>query len=247
MLQAAIHSRQLHYTAPDGTTLRGHFAIPKEVKAPLAGIVVCPEWWGLTEYPKNRAEQLAALGYAALAIDVYGEGKVTNQASQANQWMSDLLADQDLLLARAKAGLDILAAQPDVDENRLAAIGFCFGGKIALDMARAGFDLKGVVSFHGNLSPKAPAQPGQIKAEILIQHGQADSMVSMHDLASFKQEMDAAQVPYQVDVYPDAKHAITNPLADERARNNGIDLGYNEAADQQSNQAMLTFFKRIFK
>ncbi|RYZ86632.1 MAG: dienelactone hydrolase family protein, partial [Moraxellaceae bacterium] len=142
---------------------------------------------------------------------------------------------------------DILAAQPDVDENRLAAIGFCFGGKIALDMARAGFDLKAVVSFHGNLSPKAPAQPGQIKAEILIQHGQADSMVSMHDLASFKQEMDAAQACYQVDVYPDAKHAFTNPLADERARNNGIDLAYNETADQQSNQAMLDLFKRVLQ
>lgn len=247
MTQPAIVSRELRYTSPEGTTLVGHLALPKEVKGTVPGIVICPEWWGLTPYPKQRAEELASQGYATLAIDVYGDGKVTDQASQANEWMSDLLADQELLMQRAKAGLDILAAQPEVDETRMAAMGFCFGGKIALDMAREGYELKGVVSFHGNLSPKLPAKVGQVKAELLIEHGAEDSMVSMESLEQFRQEMDAAQVRYHVDVYPGAKHGFTNPVADDRARVNGIDLGFNAQAAEQSSQAMLAFFERIFK
>ena len=108
--------------------------MPKEANSAVPGIIVCPEWWGLTAYPKQRAEELAAQGYAALAIDVYGDGKVTDQASQASEWMSDMLANQELLMQRAKAGLDLLATQPEVDSSRLGAIGFCFGGKIALDI-----------------------------------------------------------------------------------------------------------------
>ncbi|RYY80927.1 MAG: dienelactone hydrolase family protein [Moraxellaceae bacterium] len=246
MTTSAIESREFRYTSPEGTTLVSHLALPKEVKGSVPGIVVCPEWWGLTSYPKQRAEELAALGYAALAIDVYGDGKVTDQASQASEWMSDMLANQELLMQHAKAGLDMLAAQPEVDANRMAAIGFCFGGKIALDMAREGFDLKGVVSFHGNLSPKLPAKAGQVKAELLIEHGAADSMVSMESLEQFRQEMDAAQVRYHVDVYPGAKHGFSNPVADDRARLNGIDLGFNAQAAEQSTEAMLAFFKRIF-
>ncbi|XID74998.1 dienelactone hydrolase family protein [Alkanindiges sp. WGS2144] len=247
MAQSAIISQQLSYTSPEGTTLIGHFSMPEGTTGVVPGIMVCPEWWGVTEHPRQQAEQLASQGYAALAIDVYGEGKVTDQASQANEWMSAMLANQDLLMQRAKAGMDILAAQPDVDASRLGAIGFCFGGKIALDMAREGFDLKGVVSFHGTLTPKQPAQPGQIKAELLIEHGEADSMVSLNDLETFRQEMDKAGAHYHVDVYPGAKHGFTNPLADERARNNSIDLGFNAQAAQQSHQAMLDFFARVFK
>lgn len=247
MTQVAIHARELRYSAPDGTTLVGYFAIPKEVRGSIPGIIVCPEWWGLTDYPKQRAEQLAQQGYAALAIDVYGDGKVTTQASQAGEWMNQLLANQDVLMQRAKAGLDILAGQLDVDANRLAAVGFCFGGKIALDMAREGFNLKAVTTFHGTLTPKSPAQPGKIKAELLIEHGAADTMVTTDALEKFKQEMDAAQVSYHVDVYPDAKHGFTNPQADERARTNGVDLGYNPQAAEQSNQAMLDFFARTLK
>jgi dienelactone hydrolase len=247
MVQPAIESQELRYTSPEGTTLVGHLAFPSEIKGTIPGVVICPEWWGLTEYPKQRAEELASQGYAALAIDVYGEGKITDQASQANEWMSDMLANQDLLMQRAKAGLDILAAQPQVDETCMAAIGFCFGGKIALDMARQGYDLKGVVSFHGNLSPKLTAKTGQVKAELLIEHGEADTMVSLESLEEFRREMDAAQVRYHVDVYPGAKHGFTNPMANDRARVNGIDLGFNAQAAEQSTQAMLEFFKRIFK
>ena len=247
MAHAAIVSREFRYTSAEGTPLVGHLALPTNVKGTIAGVVVCPEWWGLTEYPKQRAEELAAQGYAALAIDVYGEGKVTDQASQANEWMSALLSNQNLLMQRAKAGLDALAEQPEVDQDKLAAIGFCFGGKIALDMAREGFDLKGVASFHGTLTPKSPAQNGKVLAELLIQHGEADTMVTLDDLEAFRKEMDAAQVRYHVDVYAGAKHGFTNPVADERARANGVDLGFNAQAAQQSSQAMLQFLGRVLK
>ena len=247
MVQAAITAREFRYSSAEGTTLIGHLAMPTDVKAKLAGVVVCPEWWGLTDYPKQRAEELAAQGYVALAIDVYGDGKVTDQASQANEWMSELLSNQNLLMQRAKAGLDALAEQPEVDKDKLAAIGFCFGGKIALDMAREGYDLKGVASFHGTLTPKSPAQNGKVHAELLIQHGEADSMVTLDDLEAFRQEMDAANVRYHVDVYAGAKHGFTNPAADERARVNGVDLGFNAHAAQQSSQALDQFLARVLK
>lgn len=247
MAQSAIVSRELRYTSAEGTTLVGHLAMPTDAKTALAGVLVCPEWWGVTDYPKQRADELAAQGYAALAIDVYGDAKVTEQAAQANEWMSELTSNQNLLMQRAKAGLDALVAQPEVDQDRLAAIGFCFGGKIALDMAREGFDLKGVASFHGNLSPKAPAEQGKVKAELLIQHGEQDSMVSLDDVEAFRQEMDAAQVRYHVDVYKGAKHGFTNPAADERARTNGVDLGFNAQAAQQSSAALDAFLTRVLK
>lgn len=243
MSQFSIQVRQINYHAADGTALIGHFAYP-ETELPVAGMVVCPEWWGVTEHPKNRAEALAKQGYAALAIDLYGDAKVTDEVPVANQWMSEALADQDALLNRAKAGLNILAEQPEVDAERLAVIGFCFGGKVALDMARAGLGLKAAVSFHGNLSPKEAAQPNRITAEILVNHGELDSMVTLENVESFKQEMHQADAHYQVNIYPDAKHGFTNPLADERAKRYGVDLGYNAQADEQSNQAMLALFER---
>lgn len=244
MSQHPIQTRQIHYTALDGTALIGYFAYPTDLESPVAGVVVCPEWWGVTEHPKNRADALAKEGYAALAIDLYGDAKVTDEVPVANQWMSEALADQDALLNRAKAGLHALADQPEVDANRLAVIGFCFGGKVALDMARAGLDLKAAVSFHGNLSPKSPAQAGQISAEVLVNHGEIDTMVTMDAVESFKQEMDQAGATYKIYVYKDAKHGFTNPLADERAKKYGVDLGYNAAADEQSNQATLNLLER---
>lgn len=239
-----IATRDVCYTAPDGTVLIGYFAYPADATNPVAGVVVCPEWWGVTPHPKNRAEQLAKDGYAALAIDLYGDARVTDQVSQASAWMMDVLKDQNVMIARAKAGLDALAAQPEVDASRLAVIGFCFGGKVALDMAREGLGLKAAVSFHGNLSPKAPAQAGKVTAEVQVNHGQQDSMVSLDAVEGFKQEMDAAGINYTVNIYPDAKHGFTNPVADERARANGVDLGYNQQADEQSNAAMLGLLQR---
>ncbi len=240
-MSLAINTRTLTYTAPDGTTLHSYLALPADTNQQVAAIVITPEWWGLTDYPMRRADALAELGYAALAIDVYGDGKTTTAAAQAQTWMMQMLSDQDVLMQRAQAGLEQLRKLPEINENRVAAIGYCFGGKIALDMARQGMPLKAVASFHGELSPKAPAQAGVMTAAVLIEHGMADSMISMEALDGFKAEMAAAQVDITVHLHKDAKHGFTNPAADQRAVDNGVDLGYHADADATSWQSLLDF------
>lgn len=240
---ADILTRAITYTAPDGSKLVGYFATP-EHSAPVAGVLVCPEWWGVTPYTKQRAEQLAEDGYAALVIDVYGDGKCTEEVPEASAWMNAATADFPALMQRVQSGLNTLAAQPEVDAKRLAVIGFCFGGKLTLELLRTGVNVKAGVTFHGFLGANKPAQKGDIKAEILVNQGEIDSMSSMADVPAFEAEMEAADVSYTINVYPNAKHGFTNPLADERAKKFGVDLGYDAAADVLSNQAMLELFER---
>lgn len=239
----AIQTREIQYTAADGSSLIGYFAAPENSQA-VAGVIVAPEWWGRNEYTEQRARELAEHGYAALAIDMYGDKKVTTDAKQAYEWMMQTFGDAETIDTRSKAALATLAAQPEVDATRLAAIGFCYGGKVVLDLARSGADLKAVATFHATLSPKAPAQVGAVKAEILVLHGELDSMVTLDDVASFKDEMFAAQVEHDVIVFEDAKHGFSNPLADERAKANDVDLGYNAEAEQHSLAAMYALLAR---
>lgn len=239
----AIQTREIQYTAADGTTLIGYFAAPEHAKA-VAGVIVSPEWWGRNEYTEQRARELAENGYAAFAIDLYGDKKVTTDAKQAYEWMMQTFDHADTNLIRSSAGLATLAQQAEVNENQLAAIGFCFGGKVVLDLARSGADLKAVATFHANLTPQTPAQAGQVKAEILVLHGADDSMVSLDDVAKFKEEMFAAQVNHDVIIFEDAKHGFTNPLADQRAKANDVDLGYNPEAEQKSFAEMYALLAR---
>lgn len=242
-MTASIKTREIQYQAKDGTTLVGYFAAP-ESSEPVAGVIVAPEWWGRTDYTVERARELAEHGYAAFAIDMYGDKKVTDQVPQASEWMMQTFQDPNTVVDRAQAGLDVLAAQAEVDATDLAAIGFCYGGKVVLDLARSGAPVKAVASFHGNLTPKAPAEKGKIQAEILVLHGELDSMVTLENVASFKKEMDDAEVKYQVIILKDAKHGFSNPLADEKAKANGIDLGYNKVAEETALSAMYALFKR---
>ena len=240
---AAIKTREIHYTAPDGSTLIGYFAAP-ETDAPVAGVLVAPEWWGRNEYTEQRARELAEHGYAALAMDMYGDKKVTTNSDQAYQWMMQTFEDPDTIVNRATAALNALAAQDEVNADKLAAIGFCYGGKVVLDLARSNAPLKAVATFHAILSPKAPAQEGQVQAEMLVLHGELDSMVTLDDVASFREEMHAAKVEHEVIVFGDAKHGFSNPLADERAKANGVDLGYNAEAEQKGLAAMYALLDR---
>ncbi|MGY5393890.1 dienelactone hydrolase family protein [Acinetobacter sp. NigerLNRRAM0016] len=238
-----IQTREIEYTTADGTRLIGYFAAPSTA-TPVAGILVAPEWWGRNAYTEQRARELAEHGYAALAIDMYGDKKVTSSAAQANEWMMQTFQAPDTIVTRASAGLAALAAQNEVNADKLAAIGFCYGGKVMLDLARSGADLQAVVTFHANLSAQTPAQAGQVKAEILVLHGELDSMVSLDDVAHFREEMYAAQVPHEVIVFEDAKHGFSNPEADEKAKTNGVDLGYNAEAEHQGLEAMYELLQR---
>ena len=240
---AAIKTREIQYTAQDGSQLIGYFAAP-ESDTPVPGVIVAPEWWGRNDYTEQRARELAEHGYAALAIDMYGDKKVTTASNQAYEWMMQTFEDPDTIVNRATAALNTLAAQDEVDADKLAAIGFCYGGKVALDLARSKAPLQAVATFHANLSPKAPAQEGQVQAEILVLHGEQDSMVSLDDVDSFRKEMQAANVKHDVIIFKDAKHGFSNPLADERAKANGVDLGYNAEAEKQSLEAMYALLAR---
>mgnify|MGYP002759198968 FL=1 len=239
----SIQTREIQYNAADGQLLVGYFAAPS-AQTPHAGIIVAPEWWGRNEYTEQRARELAEHGYAALAIDMYGDKNVTTDAKQAYEWMMQTFADADTIVNRAQAGLDTLAAQPEVNPTQLAAIGFCYGGKVVLDLARSGAPLKAVATFHATLAPKAPAVEGQIQGEILVLHGELDSMVTLDDVASFREEMHAAKVDHEVIIFEDAKHGFSNPLADERAKANGVDLGYNPEAERQGLDAMYDLLER---
>lgn len=224
--------------------MRGILYLPDNVSGKVPGIVIAPEWWGMTEHVKSAGERLAQAGYAALVMDLYGEGNTTDVAAQANAWMSALLDNPVELLKRAKAGLEALAGVESVDETRLAAIGFCFGGKVALEMARAGLPIKAAVSFHGGVEPFAAAEKGQVQAALLVEHGEADSMVSMEAIAAFRQEMDAADATYHIDVFPGARHAFTNPQADANAAKNGVDLAYDPQAAAKSWDNMLAWLNK---
>lgn len=240
----SIKTFELISTTENGVQLISYVALPETASNdnPVAGILVAPEWWGVVEHPKNVTERLAEAGYAAVAMDVYGEGKLTTDAAMANMWMEQVLADQDMLMARCRLILNDFSDQLAVDSDHLGAIGFCFGGKIVLDMAREGMPLKVVATFHGNPSPKQPADD-KFTAKVLVAHGRDDSMVPMEAIEGLKQELDSADVDYTIDVYDGAKHGFTNPNADERAAKNDVDLGYNETAAKQSWENMLEFMK----
>lgn len=243
---AAIQTKEIPYQAADGTQLVAYYAYDDAVKGKRPGVVVVHEWWGLNDYARRRARELAELGYAALAIDMYGEGKHTRHAHEAKAWMQDAVSDAAAAMARARAGLDLLKAQAEVDAGKVAAIGYCFGGKIVLEMARQGMDLAGVASFHGILGTAAPAQKGQVKAGVLVLNGAADSFISPADIEAFKKEMEAADVDYRFVNYKNAKHAFTSPDADRLAKENQLDLAYNAKADKASWKEMRKFFQRIF-
>lgn len=241
-----IKTCEIQYKAVDGTTLIGYFATP-ETDQVVPGVLVSPEWWGRNDYTEQRARELAEHGYAALALDMYGNKNVTTDAKQAYAWMMQTFEQSNTIVDRATAALNCLASQAEVDASQLGAIGFCYGGKVVLDLARSGAQLKAVATFHANLSAQTPAQAGQVQAEILVLHGAEDSMVSLDDVAKFKEEMFSAQVEHDVIVYEDAKHGFSNPLADERAQANGVDLGYNAEAEKKSLAAMYDLLDRNLK
>ncbi|KAF1055091.1 MAG: Carboxymethylenebutenolidase [Stenotrophomonas maltophilia] len=243
--QAEIKTQEIPYQSADGTRLIGYFAYDDAKAGIRPGIIVVHEFWGLNEYAKRRARDLAALGYSALAIDMYGDGKQTEHPDEAKAFMQQALKDAAASRARFQAGLELLKKQPQTDPTKIAAIGYCFGGKVVLDMARQGEPLLGVASFHGVLATATPATPGSVKGKVLVEHGGGDTLVPADSVAAFRQEMDAAKVDYRLVVQPGAKHSFTNPDADKH-KGHGLDVGYDKNADQKSWADLQGFLKEIF-
>ncbi|MDP2226522.1 MAG: dienelactone hydrolase family protein [Moraxellaceae bacterium] len=243
---AAVQTREIDYKAADGSTLKGYFAYDDAVKKKRPGVLVVHEWWGLNDYARRRARELAALGYAALAVDMYGEGQTADNPKDAGHLMHSVIDNPETQRARSLAGLELLRQQPEVDPKRIAGIGYCFGGKMVLDMARQGMDLAGVVSFHGALATATRAEKGKIKARVLVLNGEADGFIPQTDIDALKQEMKTAGADFQFVSYPGAKHVFTNSDAARLAAEHGMDIAYDPAADKDSWQRMQVFFSELF-
>ena len=243
---AAVVAREVDYLSGE-TPLKGYLAFDDSVQGKRPGVLVVHEWWGLNDYARRRARMLAELGYRALAVDMYGGGKTTTHPDDAGKFAGEIRKNLPEAKARFLAALDLLKRQPTVDPDRIAAIGYCFGGGVVLEMARAGIDLKGVVSFHGSLATDRRAKPGEVKAKMLVLNGADDPMTTPEQIALFKSEMASAGVDYRFISYLEAKHSFTNPDADAYGKKYHLPLAYNVEADKKSWQAMKEFFKEIFR
>jgi dienelactone hydrolase len=240
-----IQGKTVEY-GTQGVVMKGYLAYDENVKGKRPGVLVVPEWWGLNDYARRRAGMLAELGYTALAVDMYGEGKVVTTPDEAGKLSSEAMKNFDASKARFMAALDFLKGQPTVDPSRIAAIGYCFGGGVVLNMARQGMDLKGVASFHGGLTAVNPAQPGSVKAKILVLNGGADKFITPEQIEAFKQEMKAADADFQLISYPGALHSFTNPEATQLGKKFNMPIAYNAQADNESWSEMKRFFTTIF-
>jgi dienelactone hydrolase len=241
-----IKEKTVTYSA-QGVEMKGYLVYDGNISGRRPGVLVVHEWWGLNDYARMRARMLAKLGYAALALDMYGGDTVADHPDEAGKFSSELIKNFDVAKARFIAGMDFLKNQPVADPIRIGAIGYCFGGGIVLNMARQNIGLRGVASFHGSLTPSMPATSGSIKAKILVLNGEADSFVTPEQIKQFKQEMKAAGADYRFISYPSALHGFTNPEADTIARKFNLPIGYNADADTKSWEALEKFLKDIFK
>lgn len=243
---AAVQGREVSYSA-NGTTLKGYVAYDDATRGKRPGILVVHEWWGHNEYARMRARMLAERGYTALALDMYGDGKQAHHPDDAQKFSSEVSQNEKLAKVRFEAALELIKKEKTVEAANIAAIGYCFGGSVVLNMARAGVPLKAVLSFHGGLGAQHPAEPGRVKARIASFTGEDDPMIPATQVAAFRQEMDKAGVNYKAVTYPGATHAFTNPAADEYGRKFKLPLAYNAAADKASWDAGLAFLADAFK
>ncbi len=243
--QAAVQGKEVNYQA-NGTTLKGYLAYDDAIKGKRPAVLVVHEWWGHNAYARKRADMLAGLGYIALAVDMYGDGKQANHPDEAGKFAAEVSKNMPLAKARFEAGVQLLRKQKTVDAKKIAAIGYCFGGGVVLNMARIGANLKGVASFHGSLGTDIPAQSGKVKARIISFTGEDDPMISVDTVAAFKKEMESAGVNFKVVTYPGVKHSFTNPDADELGRKFDLPLAYDAAADKDSWQQATVFLRDVF-
>jgi dienelactone hydrolase len=245
-LRADVQTKEVQYEA-GGVTLKGFLAWDGAATGKRPGVLVVHEWWGHNEYARRRARMLAELGYTALAVDMYGDGKTADHPEDAGKFSGELMKNADVTRARFMAGLDFLKAQPQTDPSRIGAIGYCMGGGVVLNMARAGVELKGVASFHGSLNAIVPAKPGAIKAKLLVCTGADDKFIPPEAVEAFKKEMADAGADLKLISYPGALHSFTNPDADGYAKKFGLPMAYNADADAKSWEELKALFADVLK
>jgi dienelactone hydrolase len=243
--QAAIKGVPVEYNS-NGTVHKGYLVYDDVITAKRPGVLVIHEWWGHDQHARNSARKLAEAGYVALALDMYGGGKQAHHPDDAGKFAGEVRKNPALMKSRFEAGMKLLQKQTHVDAKRLAAIGYCFGGSVVLEMARAGENLRAVASFHGSLGTENPAKAGKVKARVLVMNGADDPFVPTEQIAAFKKEMDSAKVNYKFVNYSGAKHSFTNPDADANGAKFKMPLAYNPKADQESWAELQLFLKSVF-
>ncbi|MEX2219577.1 MAG: dienelactone hydrolase family protein [Phycisphaerales bacterium] len=238
-LAQKLESREVEYTHGD-VKLRGLLVFDPSQAGKRPAVLIFPEWWGRNDYAKARAEQLAQAGYIAFAADMYGDAKTTTRPEEAQALTRPLYADGMLMRERAAAALAVLKSQPNVDGAKVAAIGYCFGGANALELARSGAEVAAVVSFHGSLKTASPEDAKNIRGKVLVLTGGADPLVPGEEREAFIKEMEEGKVDAQMVVYSGAKHSFTNPAADRAGM---PPVGYDKRADERSWEAMMDLFR----
>lgn len=233
--------RMIAYT-DEAQPLEGYF-VPPHNREQAPGVLIVHTWLGLDESIKRRADRISELGYAAFALDVFGLKEYPTPVTKSAAVIEPFIENRQLFRQRLAAGLLVLKNQPECDANRIVAIGYCFGGCGVLEIARSGTALRGVVSFHGELNSPLPAQPGDIKAKILVLHGDADPVVPFEQITPFREEMRSAGANWEIVIYSGAKHSFTG----EGAMGNATpEAGLDPQADKRSWQAMLNFLEEVF-
>jgi len=236
-----IVTQPVNYQQND-TILEGYLAYDDAVSGRRPGVLVVHEYWGLNEFARNKAEEVAKMGYVALAVDMYGRGKVTRDPEEARKWAGHVRSTP-LMRERAKAGLQALARHDLVDAGRLAAIGFCFGGTTVLELAYSGADVRGAASFHGGLTTPKPEEMKNIKASLLVLHGADDPHVKAEAVDAFLKAMKQGNVDWQMILFGNTVHSFTNP---EAGSDPGKGVAYNPQAATRSWKYLGIFLEEIF-
>lgn len=242
---SSISTREIIYTV-GGKEFTGFLAVADNADGKRPGVLVVHEWWGHNEHSRKAAIALAEAGYAGFALDMYGTGILAESPDNAQQFMESVIGEEGAIPARFDGAVSALIEQPEVDGDQLAAIGYCFGGAVVLNMARAGKALKAVASFHGLLNTEVPMSKGAFAGKIDVYTGADDPMVGSDVEKAFAEEMSAAGADYSLKSYPGVLHGFTNPAATERGQKYGMPLAYDETATQDSWSGTLETLKAAF-
>ncbi len=230
----------------DSLSMNGYIVYDDNIEGKRPAILVVHEWWGLNDYSKRRAKELAALGYIAMAVDIYGNGQRTDNPEMAGKLATPFYMNPSMAKAHFDAAVNKLKEYPQVDTANMAGIGYCFGGGLLINIARLGEGLKGIVSFHGSLIG-TPADKDLLKSNILVCHGEDDKFVSPEEVTAFKKQMDSIGAVYTFKSYPGATHAFSNPDATAMGQKFNMPIAYNAAADTASWNEMKKFFTNLFR
>jgi len=244
---AAVKGESVTYKSGD-TILKGYIAYDDTIKGKRPGVIVVPDWWGEGKFVRNRADALASLGYTAMVMDMYGNGKYVDSAKDAENLMNQFTADPEVMKSRFLATKDTLSSHKTVDARHIGAVGYSLGGLVVLEMARNGTDLDGVASLWGVISkPAMPAKKGNIKAKVLVLQPEKDGWAPEDALKALKSEMISAGADYRLIAYPNTRHAFSRPDADERAARDNLPIRYDANADKNSWDDLSAFLKTAFK